>query len=444
MKILRNGNDLNILLKNKQDSKVDLGWSESFEEFEKESLESIINVAENYETMRYIHKSYSGMTASNTNNQTDIWFYFYFASGSTYVQNYEAIGLSNGQNAKLTKATSNSFFRLEFYKTPNNEPPTRLNRRLVFAKNLSIPLGEKFYLTGNTFNDNIFLPVFTGSNYRNKENMYLFWFLDDTAFNETTLTGTTFYMAARFFNSLDGTIVEFTNKDLSISNSTLYTSRRGTRNSPIKFYEKGITGGSEIVEQDDMYYRVEMDRSDYSYQIFIDTSNVPPTPTPTPTPTRTLTPTPSITPTLTPTPSVTPSTGIPLSPTPTPSSSPISYSLINIYASTLSAIVGYPAAIEVGYNISNTGWTSTSTTVSANPNSPSLIYSFLVPNGTSVKFALRNYNGSNNITFGASQSLPAGYLGYCGRSSAYEITNITSNRNVYLNAYVLNYNIQTC
>lgn len=463
MKIKNTNRDINLILGNLQDTKVDLGWTESFEEFERQSLESIINLAENYETTRYIHKPYSGITTNIYILQSDIWHYFYFISGSTYVQNYEAIGLSNSANADATRATTNSFFRLEFYKTPNNEPPTRLNRRLVFAKNLTLPLGEKFYISGGTINNFVYVPVFVGSNYHNKENMYLFWFLDDTAFNETALTGTTFYMSARFFNSVDGSIVEFTNKDLSVNNNTLYASQRGIRNSPIKFYEKGISGAVDINEPEDMYYRVEMDRSDYTYQVYYDTDIIAPTPSPTPTPTKTITPTrtvtPSITATITVTPTITPSvtTGfIYPSPSITPSLTPTKtititptpsakrFYLINIYASTNTAIVGFNSAINIGYNINSTGWTSTFTTISANPNSPSTIYTnILVEAGTTIYFGLQN-SSSSNIIFGAKQSIGADPTGYCGRSSPYSITNINSNKNVYLNANVSAFNIQTC
>lgn len=459
MNILKKNSDLNIILNPSQVSKVDLGWSESFEDAERETLESIINVAENYETIRYIHKPYSGITANVNLLQTDIWLYFYLISGSTYVQNYEAIGLTNSKNASLTKSTTNSFFRLEFYKTPNNELPTRLNRRLVFAKNLSVPLGEKYYVTGNTFNDYVYVPVFTGSNYRNKENMYLFWFLDDTAFNETTLTGTTFFMTARFFNSIDGTIVEFVNKDLTANNSTIYTERRGVRNKPIKFYQRTISGSTEIIEDEDLYYRVEMDRSDYSYQVYFDSQFVPPSPTPTktstPTPTRTLTPTASFVPpsqTPTPTPSITPgfipSSTPTLTPTPTktktPTPTPITYYSVTIFGSTNSAVIGQPNSVTLTYNINNGGWNNHTQTVSANPNSPSNMTTIIVQSGTNLQLGLRNYTNANNITFGGSTSIPAGPTGYCGRTSAYNITSVNANTIVYLNAQVISYAVQTC
>jgi hypothetical protein len=83
-----------------------------------------------------------------------------------------------------------------------------------------------------------------GSNYRNKENMYLFWFEDDTVLEESVLTGTTFFMTAKFYNSVDGNRLQFANKQIS--------------------------QGSDLVEEDDLYFLVEMDRSNapsYHYEV---------------------------------------------------------------------------------------------------------------------------------------------------------------------------------
>jgi hypothetical protein len=78
-----------------------------------------------------------------------------------------------------------------------------------------------------------------GSNYRNQENMYFFWFHSDEALKGTSYTGNTFYMTARFFNAEDGSIDNFTNKPLSV--------------------------GQQINESADMYYKVVIDRTDFSY-----------------------------------------------------------------------------------------------------------------------------------------------------------------------------------
>ena len=326
MKILSSTNDLTISINVEQDFKTDLGWEEGALQMEEQILSEIINPIENYETVRYIHKPY---TSSLGVEQTDIWFQFYFLTGSTYVNDYEPMGLSNRENALMLKQTVKSFFRLEFFKTPNGVKPERTNRKLVFAKNLSLPLGEKYFHTD--FNDYIFFPLFTGSNYRNKENMYLFWFQDESPFSGTTITGNTFWMTAKFYNAEDGSISDFVNKPNLTD--TVYDGRIGKSGNPIKFYEKKST--DSITEYEDLYYKVTIDKNDYSYIIERDVQNdvaLTPTPTPTsvtPTPTPvTPTPTPtSVTPTPTPT-SVTP-TPTPVTPTPTPLSPVVTFSVSN-------------------------------------------------------------------------------------------------------------------
>lgn len=324
MKLTRTTNDRNIIINTEQDFHTDLGWQENLVELEDEVLKDIINPVDNYETVRYIHKTYDKTISGVTLQQTDIWFNFYFLSGSTYVQNYEAIGITNRENELMLRQSTESFFRLEFFKTPwisgnTYEAPNRKNRRLVFTKNLSLPLGEKFLYTNSNSSYKIHLPIFTGSNYRNKENMYLFWFEDDKVLEETNLigteTGNTFFMTAKFYNAKDGSIIDFNNRVMST--------------------------GDTIDERYDMYYQVDFDLTGRTYCIHTFTGGTPifhsdcnvssrrgnnitgtsinffekgggtlytlPTPTPTPTssptPTPTFTPTPTLT--FTPTPTLT-------------------------------------------------------------------------------------------------------------------------------------------
>ena len=311
MKILRENTDLNLVLNHELDFQMNLGWQENMEQFEDEVLNDIINPIDNYETVRYIHKP-DGV------NESDIWFYFYFSKGGSYYQGLDysvpQIGITPKENSKMLRQSTESFFRLEFYKTPNlldsggnvtgYTAPTRQNRKLIFTKNLTLPLGEKYFYT--PLQENIYVPVFHGSNYTNKENMYLFWFQDESVLVETNLSGTTtgntFFMTAKFFNAKDGVITDFYNDVYSTSH--------------------------EINENEDMYFQVDIDKRDYSYKIykFNGTKGVQvgTTATPikfyesgggtnidpiTPTPTNTLTPTP------------TPTTGMALSPSPTPTPS---------------------------------------------------------------------------------------------------------------------------
>jgi len=302
MKIRYTNDEKNILLNQDQSFKSDLGWVNSIEKYERELLYEIVNPVENYETCRFIHKPY---TSSNGIDQTDIWFYFYFRdSNNNYTNGLDYIHQGLDQGSTINADLKNSFFRLEFYKTDNNDPPNRENRRLVFAKNLSVPVGERCVVSGETTFR--YVPVFMGSNYKNKENMYLFWFEDDTVLEETTLTGSTFFMTAKFYNALNGERIQFTNKQVQ---------------------------SSSIVEEDDLYFIVEMDRSNapsfhYDISDYDSTGNVRGnrrgtssspikfyemggnvgsgnTPTPSSTTVLTPTPTPSSTVVLTPTPSST-------------------------------------------------------------------------------------------------------------------------------------------
>lgn len=237
MKIVRKNNEQILTISPETDFRLDGGWNDSVKELENETLLKIINPIENYETVRFIHEPYLNAIGGL---QSDIWYKFYFHNGSEYVCDYGPTGLSIYENSKMLKQSTESFFRLEFFKTNNNEPPNRNNRRLVFAKNLSLPLGEKLrYVDGGNSVD-IFKPVFNGSNYKNSENQYLFWFQDDSVLNESNLIGNEFYMSAKFFNAKDGSIIDFVKSDLN----------------------------AEVNESDDMYYKVVINRDQYTYRVF--------------------------------------------------------------------------------------------------------------------------------------------------------------------------------
>jgi hypothetical protein len=328
MEIIRTNQDINLILNAETDFQTNLGWEENLVQYEEEALIDIINPIINYETIRYIHEPYSmfvdcNILESENLSQTDIWFYFYFIStGGTYVTDYNPTGLSYTENEHMLKQVTKSFFRLEFFKTPNitdingnvigYQPPTRTNRKLIFAKNLSLPNGEKYFY--QPLNGYIHLPIFKGSNYEKKENMYFYWFEDESVLENSNLSGTTtgntFFMTAKFYNAEDGSITDFTNT----SYTSVYTNTIG------------------INESNDMYYQIDIDKIYHTYKVYlykgtkgkkvgtinnpvvfferggamappsIPNLNCPQTPTPTPTratilTTQTPTPTPTPTPT---------------------------------------------------------------------------------------------------------------------------------------------------
>jgi hypothetical protein len=183
---------------------------------------------------------------------------------------------------------------------------------LVFSKNLSLPLGEKYFYKGDTFGYYIHLPVFMGSNYKNKENMYLFWFDDETALEETNLlgvptldkyifnnTGTTqsqFLFIDTFKNTNNivlptGTTILYgvTGQTFDIKNTT-FTIEKQTDGSPkihgmntffmtVRFFNAKdgsisnfnnaiFSTTHKVVEEDDMYFQVDFDNYERNYEIF--------------------------------------------------------------------------------------------------------------------------------------------------------------------------------
>jgi hypothetical protein len=316
MEILKNSNNLNIVVNSEQNFRTDLGWQDNLADFEDEILKDIINPSKNYETVRYIHKPYDKTISGITMSQTDIWFQFYFAtSGDTpnYVLDYNPVGISTQENQLMTKQSIESFFRLEFYKTPGSitnyvltcEPPTRQNRRLINSKNLALPLGEKYFHTGSNYGYNIYVPVFTGSNYRNKENMYLFWFDNESVLTDTNLSGTTTLdqyvfgtgstiQTILFTNenneitqvnipTTGTTLIGWTGQTFTIPNQVTYNRNfyhgmntffmtakffNADRGEILDFINSGQTTSYNITEEKDMYYQIDFDNFDRTYEIF--------------------------------------------------------------------------------------------------------------------------------------------------------------------------------
>lgn len=243
MEILSSETNKNLVLNSETTFITNVGWEDNVKQYEDDLLQSIINPMLNFETVRFGHAPYTGSTGIK---QNDVWFYFYFYSdsGGTVHNgglNYEYVGLSLDENVKLTVNTTESFFRLDFYKIPLLSGSTLdyINKRLVFTKNLRLPLGEKIYYT--PVNDYIHVPVFMGSNYRNEENMYIYWFIDDSVLSDSTLTGNTFYMTARYYNSIDGKITSFTKSSMDIDDIP--------------------------TESGDTYYKITLDRNNNTYDI---------------------------------------------------------------------------------------------------------------------------------------------------------------------------------
>jgi hypothetical protein len=258
MKILRNENNNNLVLPGLQNFKTDAGWEDNAIQMEKEVLEKIINPIDDYETNRFAHLEYTSIISNILQN--DIWYYFFFLKDGDYVQNYEAVDIKNSENALMLKQSTESFFSLEFYKTPNDGVPSRQNRKLVFTKNLSLATGERYYY--EPFKNDLFMPVFMGNSRKNTENMYLYWFTNEDILKDLNLVSNVFWFTAKFYNAKLGTVIDFVNRRLDVNNLPL--GRIGQSDKPILFYEKGLPG-FEVNETTDLYYKMTIDKVNFTY-----------------------------------------------------------------------------------------------------------------------------------------------------------------------------------
>jgi hypothetical protein len=251
MKLLQNNKSNNFVLNINNNNNFNANKNNNIELYEKETLPEVINIPINYEMVRYFHEKYNDIPIN------DIIYYFYFYNdASTHAYgglDYTMAGITERQNTKMLKENSSSFFKLDFYYTNDNNYPNYINKKFLFSKILTIPLGEKVF--SNKINDYISVPIFCGSSIYNTENMFLYWFYD----NPLISTDIVFFTAS-FFNGNDGSITKFINKPkayndfvvenedyyfkmiLDLSNKTYIVlnnenERLGTLDNPIRFYQ---------------------------------------------------------------------------------------------------------------------------------------------------------------------------------------------------------------
>ncbi len=222
------------------------GRTDSIELYEDEVLKDIIGVAEDFEVLRFSHKDYG------TNEQTVINYDFYFydssqpvvnsTSASDWVNSYlfpnaTPSGFSATQVYYYEKPFTKSFFKLDFYDTPDSQSQTN-----YFTIIIPVQQGETEPATVSPL-----LPIvqirkpsyfldFVGD----KEGFFIYWLK-----NFDYLKLSTFYMSAKFFDGRFGVFVRMMNEpQSSLPNKFLFD---GTRY---------------------FYYKVELDYTTKTYQVF--------------------------------------------------------------------------------------------------------------------------------------------------------------------------------
>lgn len=222
------------------------GRDDSIELYESDVIKDIIGVAEDFEISRFYHKEYG----NNQSTRINYDFYFYNSSSpvtaststSDWVNSYlfpnpTPSGFSPTQVYYFQKPFTKSFFKLDFYDTPDSQSQTN-----YFT--LIIPVQQGITETASISSlippVQIKKPSFFLDFVGDKEAFFIYWLK-----NVNYLNLTTFYMTAKFFDGRLGVFVKMMNEPQStLSNKFLFD---GTRY---------------------FYYKVELDYNTKTYQVF--------------------------------------------------------------------------------------------------------------------------------------------------------------------------------
>ena len=183
------------------------GRDDSIEEYQKEMIKEIIGIANDFEISRFEHNSFP-------NEQTEINYEFYFYDNSQPITattvnsgnwdiTYQNEGFLPTDIYYYTKPFTKSFFKLDFYDTPEDKTQTN-----YFTIILPVQQGqfETTPVSPLLPPVDIRKPKFNLDFIGDKEGFFIYW-LRERDFIDLSQ----FYMSAKFFNGRTGTFTVMTN-----------------------------------------------------------------------------------------------------------------------------------------------------------------------------------------------------------------------------------------
>jgi len=222
------------------------GRDDSIDEIQEDIIEKVIGKPKDFELTRFENKQYPGESYETAVNYN---FYFYngipaninIANSNSWELSYNSEGFSDKDIYYTTKPFQKSFFKLDFYDTKDGKTQKNYFTVILFANQSSDELKSiSVYLP----DVNISVPKFKLDFVGQQKEGYFFYWLKSREF----LNIDTFYMSAKFFNGSNGSFIKMINR------SQLSPELSGN-----KF---GFDGEKYF------YYKVKLDYSDYTYQIF--------------------------------------------------------------------------------------------------------------------------------------------------------------------------------
>ena len=236
------------------DIPIELKWdfggkTDSVEEYEKTVFEEVIGKAADFEVVRFSHAIYNLLGPIKTSMNYEFKFYSGLPqniSASTvnnYSMSYLALGFTPSEVYYYSKPFTNSFFKLDFYDTPN---PT--TQRIYFTIILPVQQGltQNVSISQSLPNVNIKRPKMRLDSLGDKEGFFIYWLR-----KQDFLDISTFYMSAKFFDGRNGNFITMTNVN-----------------------QNSIPNPYNFDGSDYFYYVVDLDYNDKTYRVFRPNNNI--------------------------------------------------------------------------------------------------------------------------------------------------------------------------
>ena len=203
---IQRGKSLNIPIKLEQQFDI-TGNGMDIKKFSDDTLQQIINPIKDYEVAKFIHQY-----DDYGDNGMYLKFGFIDYETNEYVSDYGLMGFSPSELIKFSNAVKGSFFKLDFFDSPNRE-----KQKLQFTKIIPMYLSLKNgqitdIVDGVETNISIdgvstfITPEFYSDSLINNEIQDMFIFK-----SEDTKNIDEFYVGCRFFNAKNGDVVRMTN-----------------------------------------------------------------------------------------------------------------------------------------------------------------------------------------------------------------------------------------
>lgn len=186
------------------------GIEQGYQEYEQSVLEEILNTSD-FETTRFEHQEYNNNLSSSIN-----YVFEFFNTGNTTYENSYLAKYSAEQVFYFSNQFSNSFFKLDFYDTPDTS-----TQKNYFTIILPVQQG---LLQTTTLNPDVLgsktvtikKPYFVLDYVGDKEGFFVYW-LKKRDFIDLS----TFYMTAKFFDARNGVFIKMmTTPQTSLSSQT--------------------------------------------------------------------------------------------------------------------------------------------------------------------------------------------------------------------------------